>query len=308
MGSKDTSWATTGFGESAYAALARGMPASDVWSLLLSAMRERAEHRTAGALAQQWEQDRFVQLSYIDQRTLTDLDTHLLAAAHEFEAVELSPLAPLGTSSSVALTTQNRVVSTVRGTEVVSDPTNVLALESARRLREDQTRVVRFCTSHRCVRAQEVPKVAGFAAHFRMFCMTTAGHERKDQAFVTDALTHHISTHLQALDRLEQHGYRFANRRLRLLCTEEREPLARRISAAIDAVPASMERLDKQYYDGLRFMISAHTGAGDDIPLIDGGAFDWLHQLASNRKLVFVASAVGSQLAAYLYRVSPSQG
>lgn len=303
MGAKDNSWGTAGFGESAYAALARGMPASEVWSLLLNAMRERAERRTAGALAQQWEKDRFVQLSYIDQRTLLDLDSHLLAAAHEFEAVELSPLAPLGTSSSVALTTQNRVVSTVRGTEVVSDPTNVLALESARRLREDQTRIVRLCTSHRCVRAQEIPKVPGFAAHFRIFCMTTAGHERKDQAFVTDALTHHIRTHLQGLDRLEQHGYRFPDRRVRLLSTEAREPLANRISAAVEGVPVSMERLEQRYYDGLRFMISAHSAAGDDIPLIDGGAFDWLHKLAANRKLVFVASAIGSQLAAYLYRV-----
>src|SRR4030095_10556808 len=186
MDTKDNSWATAGFGAAAYAALARGMPSSEVWSLLLSALRERAEQRPVRALTEQWERDRFVQLSYIDQRTLVDLDSHLLAAAADFEAVELSPLAPLGSTSSVALTTQNRVVSTIRGTEVVSDPTNVLALESARRLREDQTQIVRFCTSHRCVRAQAVPKVPGFAAHFRMFCMTTAGHERKDQAFVTD--------------------------------------------------------------------------------------------------------------------------
>ncbi len=302
---EQSSWATAGFGESAYAALARGMPASEVWSLLLRVMSERAGQRPARALMEQWERDRFVQLSYIDQRTLVELDSHLLAAAHEFEAVELSPLAPLGTSSSVALTTQNRVVSTVRGTEVVSDPTNVLALESARRLREDPTRVVRFCTSHRCVRAQEVPEVPGFAAHFRMFCMTSAAHERKDQAFVTDALTLHIRTHLQALDRLEQHGYRFANRRLRVLCSEQREPLARRIADAIEGVPVALERLEQRYYDGLRFMIGANTISGDDIPLIDGGAFDWLHQLAANRKLVFVASAIGSQLAAYLYRPSP---
>ena len=299
MDTKDNSWATAGVGEAAYAALARGMPASEVWSLLLSAMRERAEQRPARALAEQWERDRFVQLSYIDQRTLVELDSHLLAAAQDFEAVELSPLAPLGTSSSVALTTQNRVVSTVRGTEVVSDPTNVLALESARRLREDPMRVVRFCTSHRCVRAQEVPKLPGFAAHFRMFCMTSAAHERKDQAFVTDALTHHIRTHLQTLDRLEQHGYRFPNRRVRMLASEQREPLARRIADSIEGVPVSLERLEQKYYDGLRFMISAHSAAGDDIPLIDGGAFDWLHKLAANHKLVFVASAIGSQLAAY---------
>jgi hypothetical protein len=303
MGTKDNSWATAGFGESAYAALARGMPASEVWSLLLSAMRERAERRTAGELTQQWERDRFVQLSYIDQRTLVELDAHLLAAAQEFEAVELSPLAPLGSTSSVGLTTQNRVVSTVRGTEIVSDPTNVLALESARRLREDQAQIVRLCTSHRCVRAQEVPKLPGFAAHFRMFCMTTAGHERKDQAFLTEALTHHIRTHLLGLDRLEQHGYRFPNRRVRVLCTEQREPLARRIAGAIEGAPVSMERLEQRYYDGLRFMIGAHNRDGQEIPLIDGGAFDWLHKLAANHKLVFVASAIGSQLAAYAYRV-----
>lgn len=302
-----TPWATAGFGEAAYAALARGMPASEVWSLLLSVMRERAGQRTARTLTEQWERDRFVQLSYIDQRTLVELDSHLLAAAADFEAVELSPLAPLGATSSVALTTQNRVVSTVRGTEVVSDPTNVLALESARRLREDPTRVVRLCTSHRCVRAQEVPKVPGFAAHFRMFCMTSAAHEIKDQAFTIDALTLHIRTHLHGLDRLEQHGYRFPNRRVRVLSTEQREPLARRIADAIDGVPVSMEPLEKQYYDGLRFMISAHTTAGDDIPLIDGGAFDWLHTLAANRKLAFVASAIGSQLAAYLYRAVPGE-
>ena len=40
------------------------------------------------------------------------------------------------------------------------------------------------------------------------------------------------------------------------------------------------------------------------MPLIDGGAFDWLRKLTSNNKLVFVASGLGSQLAAYLYRVT----
>jgi hypothetical protein len=68
-----------------------------------------------------------------------------------------------------------------------------------------------------------------------------------------------------------------------------------------------MERLEQKYYDGLRFMISAHSTAGDDIPLIDGGAFDWLHKLAANHKLVFVASAIGSQLAAYAYRPVPGE-
>jgi hypothetical protein len=94
---------------------------------------------------------------------------------------------------------------------------------------------------------------------------------------------------------------------VRLLATEQRAPLARRIADSIADVPVALEPLDKQYYDGLRFMISANSVSGDDIPLIDGGAFDWLHKLAANRKLVFVASAIGSQLAAYAYRTVPGQ-
>lgn len=44
------------------------------------------------------------------------------------------------------------------------------------------------------------------------------------------------------------------------------------------------------------------AGAQGSIPLIDGGAFDWVAKLAANRKLVFVASAIGSQLVARLFR------
>lgn len=302
MTTKRQDWVSRGIDDAAYAALARGLSSSETWSLLLGVIEERARQRTAGSVQQQWESDRFVQPAYIDQRTLTELDGHLLAAASSFEALELSPLAPLGTCSSVALTSQNRIVSTVRGTEVVSDPTNVLALESACRLRADPTQVVRLATCHRCVRAQEVPKLPGYAAHFRIFCLATAGHERKDQAFVTDALVDHINTHLRALDRLEHHGYAFPDRSVKILATPQREPLGRRVAEALRAVPASTATLEHGYYDGLRFMISTTGSNGTSIPLIDGGAFDWLGQLAANDKLVYVASGMGSQLAAYLFR------
>jgi hypothetical protein len=283
-------------------ALSQGIAATELWSLLLSVLEQRAAQRTPASVRQQWETDRFVQPSAIDQRTLNELDTHLLAAAADFEALELSPLAPLATCSAVALTSQNRIVSTVRGTEVVSDPTNVLALECAKRLRTAPHAVIKLATSHRCVRAQAVPNRPGFAAHFRIFCLATAGHEQKDHAFVTAALTEQIRTHIAALDRLEKHGYRFADRRLRLLATPERSHLAQRIAAAIPEIPAALEPLEHQYYDGLRFMLDAGTPDGNAIPLIDGGAFDWLRQLTANNRMVLVASGMGSQLAAFLFR------
>jgi hypothetical protein len=69
---------------------------------------------------------------------------------------------------------QNKVLSALRGTEVVSDPTNVMALECARRLRRNPSTVVRLATSHRCVRAQPIPKRRGLTANFRIFCLVSA--------------------------------------------------------------------------------------------------------------------------------------
>lgn len=283
-------------------ALSQGIAATELWSLLLAVFERRAGQRTPALVRQQWENDRFVQPCAIDQRTLNELDAHLLAAAAGFEALELSPLAPLATCSAVALTSQNRIVSTVRGTEVVSDPTNVLALECAKRLRAAPGAVVKLSTSHRCVRAQALPDRPGFAAHFRMFCLASAAHERKDHAFLTEALIEHIRTHIAALDRLEKHGYRFPDRKLRLLATPERSHLAQRIAAGIPEIPAAFETLDHKYYDGLRFMLDAGTPDGSAVPLIDGGAFDWLRQLTANDRMVYVASGMGSQLAAFLFR------
>jgi hypothetical protein len=261
-------------------------------------MESRAGKKTPSDLLRQYSRDRFVRPSEVDQRTLTDLDRHLLAAAAPFEALELAPLAPLGVCSIVAPTSQNRVVSTARGTEVVSDPTNVLALESAKRLRERPYDEVKLATSQRCTRAQPVPNQPGYAAHFRMFSLSSASHERPDHGFLVDALTEHLQTHLGALDRLERDGYSFPERRVTLLSKPELRHVARRIAASVPDVALSHAELTHEYYDGLRFMIDVATQSGASLPLIDGGLFDWLKKLTSNNKLVFVASGMGSQVAA----------
>jgi hypothetical protein len=61
--------------------------------------------------------------------------------------------------------------------------------------------------------------------------------------------------------------------------------------------------LEHPYYSqGLRFQISARSNDGGAVPLIDGGAFDWVAKLLSNRKAVYVASAIGSQLIPLAFR------
>jgi len=297
-------WSTKDLDPALLAALTQELPPTQLWSLLLAVAERRAAQRSPAKLLQQYEQDRFVCPAIVDPRAQLEIDRELFAAAEGFEAIELSPLAPLGVCSVVAPTSQNRIVSTMRGTEIVSDPTNVLALESARRLRAAPTRIVKLATSHRCVRAQPVPKQSGFTAHFRIFCLTSAGHETKDQGFTVDSLAEHIRTHLTALNRLEQLGYRIPEPQVRLLATPEREPVALRLAARLEesGIGAARGPLDKAYYDGIRFMISAGTGSNEGIPLIDGGAFDWVGKLLANRKMVFIASAIGSQLVAHAFR------
>jgi hypothetical protein len=295
-------WKTAGLDAGAVEALAEGLPASEAWSLLLNIFARRAEGRAPADLLRQWENDRFVQPAFLDQRALNALDGHLLAAAEGFEAIELSPLAPLGSCSAVGLASQNKTVSALRGTEVVSDPTNAMALECARRLRRDAGQVIRLATCHRCVRAQTFPKLPGYAAHFRLFCLATAGREQKDHDFVVEALAEQIATHLAALDRLGRHGYRISDVRVKILATPARARLAERIAGTVRNAPVVQERFEHPYYDGLRFMINIRGLEGEDLFLSDGGAFDWLRKLTSNRRLTFVASGMGSQRLSYLLR------
>ena len=86
-------------------------------------------------LLAQVQRDLYVQPSALDLRVIHELDGLALAAAAEYEAVLLSPVAPLGCCSVVAPTSQDRTLSTARACEVVSDPTNVMALLSAGRLK-----------------------------------------------------------------------------------------------------------------------------------------------------------------------------
>jgi hypothetical protein len=305
----DRTWVQGGLDDATFAALAEGLPASQLWSLLLEVLERRASGRPAPEVLSQFERDGFTRPAAFDQRVFWEVDGHLLAAAAAFEALELSPLAPLGACSAVGLASQNKIVSALRGTEV-SDPTNVLALECARRLRGNPQLQVRLTTCHRCVRAQPFPKRPGFAPHFRIFVLASAAREQKDHGFVLGALAEHIRVHLDALDRLEQHGFHFRGRQLTILASPERAALGDRLAAMVETDrPATggpaprlvRETLDHRYYDGLRFMIHARSGELD-LPLIDGGAFDWLGRLTSNHRLVFVASGMGAQLVPTAFR------
>lgn len=298
-------WIVDALGAAAFDRLATSLPGTTLQSVLLEVIRQRARARTPAEVLAQYQRDRFCHPAAVDQRTSVEIDAQLLAAADRFEAMELSPVAPLGTCSTVALTDQNRVLSALRGTEVVSDPTNVLALECAARLRTQRTDV-HLATSQRVIRAQPVPALPGCAPHFRIFVLASGGVERKAHAFTVDTLALHIRTLLAALDRLEQHGFHFGARRVDILATRERAAVADRLASTLElGVPVARELLEHPYYSGgLRYMLWATTTEGQELPFGDGGAFDWLAKLTSNARAMFVASGLGAQLVPLVFRRS----
>jgi len=117
--------------------LANTLSPTDLQSILLEVYRIRSSRVQPSRLLSDYKANRFVRTSAVSPTAL--LDWERIAFAHlpgEFQPVALSPVCPLGTNSVVAAVDQNWAVATARNTEVVSDATNVLALECALRRRE----------------------------------------------------------------------------------------------------------------------------------------------------------------------------
>src|SRR5688572_28589876 len=294
-------WIVEHVGSSAFDKLATGLAGSQLHSVLLEVMRRRARTRSPTDVLAQYRRDAYCSPAPIDLRASLAVDNHLLTAAEDFEAVELSPVAPLGACSTVAVTDQNRVLSALRMTEVVSDPTNVLALGCAL-MRACQATPVHLATSQRVIRAQPVPKKPGHSQHFRVFVLASGGRESRDHAFTVDTVVRHVRTMLRALEQLERHGYSFGRRRVDVLATSARKELGDRVAESIGDL-ATRKPLEHPYYSGgLRYQIWVTAPGGAELPLVDGGLFDWLAKLASNRRAVYVATGTGAQLIALRFR------
>jgi hypothetical protein len=120
--------------------LSGGITPTDLQSLLLALFKKRTARLSPALVLRQYEENRFVQLAKTDLRTSLEFDRQAFALLPPgYEIVELSPVAPLGSCSSVAAVDQNNVISTVRNTEVCADATNLLALECARRIRNNKS-------------------------------------------------------------------------------------------------------------------------------------------------------------------------
>jgi hypothetical protein len=172
-------------------ALTDGLSPSELQTALLDVSRSRAEAVTPARLMQRWRDDRFVRPSTADPRALVKTQAMLWERLPEqFAGVELSPVTPLGTCSAVATINQNQVVSTIRSTEVASDPTNELAIEAAVRRRSGQARVD-LAACQRVVRAQ-LADGPGMFAHFQLFALVSSARDTGSGRVEAEMLTDHL--------------------------------------------------------------------------------------------------------------------
>jgi hypothetical protein len=157
--------------------LSEKLPASELNTLLLELFRTRAKKITPAELLRQFEKNRFASPSGVDTINFKEFEIRCLKLAKSkgFIPITLSPLAPFGTCSAVAFVDQNNVVTALRGTEVVSDATNVFAILIARELKKKKDHgIIKYAATHRHVRSQALSNPA-FTAHFGIFCLATGG-------------------------------------------------------------------------------------------------------------------------------------
>jgi hypothetical protein len=295
------------FGAEPFEALASQLASSDLQSLMLEVAKSRASTITPSRVLQRRREDRFVRPSSVDPRQMVLFDSLAFeAAGPSFLPIELSPVCPLGTVSSLAPLSQNNVVTTVRNSEVVADATNCLAIECA--LRKTGVETIKLCGSHRLLRTQKFEGPASFA-HFRIFTMCTAGRDFGGHKFEAEALLEQLTIYLALFQTLRKSGFSFGSARVSLtdFSGQNSDLLEGVIEALKQRFPRDVFQIDPEraqaqgYYDPFCFWIFLMDSEGTEHNVGDGGLTDWTQQLLSNRKERLLISGLGTERMCFLF-------
>jgi hypothetical protein len=302
--------------------LAERLNPTDLQSLMLAVYQRRVEAITPSQLLERYEHDRFVRPSAIAPQALVDFDQLVWSTLPDaYAALDLSPVCPLGTNAAIATVSQNKVITTIRNTEVVADITNVLALECASRRRQllradpKSHERVRLCASHRVVRGQVFGGPASFP-HFHLLGLCAAGRDEGSFRFETSSLVEQITFYmrlLQAAARLGYHARQFRIAITDLEDSQRKQTLEEQVLAPLFASYADARcELDpnrttgRGYYVGTCFHIYATNAAGIEFELVDGGFTTWTQQLLNNRKERLLISGLGVERFCAQFRADES--
>lgn len=289
--------------------LAGRLKAPDLDSLLLAVHARRAARLAPADVLRRYESSAFVAPARIDPLELARVRVAAfeVLVAGGYQGIELSPVSPLGTVSALGPVDQNNVLAAGRGTEVVADATNSLALECAVRRRallradpRDRGRV-RLFAAHRQVRAQRFDR-PDLRQHFQLLALVTAGRDEGSFRFQTAALVEQIDLLLRVLAEARRLGSRTAGVRVRLtdLTGVRRTALDEQVAATLRRrhpginVDFDQERAKgRGYYVDACFSVEATAPSGARMQVCDGGLTTWTARLLGNAKERLLIGSLG---------------
>jgi hypothetical protein len=239
----------------------------------------------------------------------TELDLLTIFNQHGFEPIELSPIAVLGACSTVAPADQKKILTALRGTEVLADATNSIALHiSDLKKRKVLTPLpnekIRFSAIQRHVRTQAITG-KGFTPHFKIGCLVTSGLDTGSFSFEKEAL----SEHLHIMNALYADYYKVDELSFKFLCRKgypDSFDLAKQIQEYVvrqhpDIKINIVETPEKEigYYKGVQYKVDIKVN-GKNYEIADGGFVDWTQQLLQNKKERFLITGFGFE---FMYRI-----
>jgi hypothetical protein len=277
------------------------LPKSDLNSLLLKLFQEQVNDFTPIDVLKVFQTNRFSVPSELDPVAYHTLETEFLTAAQKLDikTVLLSPAAPFASSSVFGCVDQNNIVSAVRGTEILSDPTNMLSIIIAEQIKSkkvDNTTPLHYCTTARVLRAQPFPKTKGYYAHFGIFCIVSSGKDigsyccekelfLKQLIFYRELILQKYNANLSIILR-KRSGYTDGDGFF--------DVMAELVKNELPIVPLSfdLEHEDNNYYKGINYKIYIEKD-GNKIEIGDGGFVDWMQKMTNNKKERCLISGIG---------------
>ena len=274
---------------------------SDLNSLLLKLYQEQGKTVTPVDLLKSFHKNRFTVPSDICPINYHKLEFELLSLAQQksIETVLLSPSAPFGSCCAFGYVDQNKIISAVRGTEALPDPSNMLAIIIADKLKNkeiDNNEGLHYCTTVRVVRAQTFPAKKGYYSHFGIFSIVSSGKD-------SGSYTCELSLLLKQIDYYKQLVIDKYNANLSIIIKKRDgykdadgfiSKIASLLSNKLPDVPFAIENdtVDNQYYIGMNYKIIMEK---DDtkIEIGDGGFVDWIQRMTSNNKERCLISGIG---------------
>jgi len=200
---------------------------------------------------------------------------------------------------------QKKVLSALRGTEVLADSTNAIALHACdlkqkNSIPETHAGVwMRFSNIQRQVRTQQI-MFKGFRPHFKIGCLVTFGSDIGSYTFEK----HSLLEHMLLMKSLFLDYFKVQDVSFRLLSRsgyEDSETFLKELNGFLQRDPRislsviRQEAENTNYYRGIQYKVDIRVN-GKVYEIGDGGFVDWTQRLLQNKKERMLSTGFGFDL------------